>query len=129
MPGDKDEKCAATIVSRLAHRAFRRPIRGDDVEALMTFYRDGRGTGSFDRGIQQALARILVDPEFLFRVEQDAPKAARGDAYRTTSSSPSRLSFFLWSSIPDEELLAAAEKGTLEAPRGAGGAGAAHARR
>jgi cytochrome c5 len=114
-PGDKEEKCAATIVSRLAHRAFRRPIRGDDVEALMTFYRDGRRNGTFDRGIQQALARILVDPEFLFRVEQDAPKAARGDAYRITDLElASRLSFFLWSSIPDEELLAAAEKGKLK---------------
>ena len=114
-PGDKEEKCAATILSRLAHRAFRRPIGGEDVEALMAFYRDGRRNATFDRGIQQALARILVDPEFLFRIEQDAPKAAPGAAYRITDVElASRLSFFLWSSIPDDELLAAAEQGKLK---------------
>jgi hypothetical protein len=113
--GDKDEKCAETILSRLARRAFRRPVGRDDVEALMTFYRDGRRNATFDRGIQQALARILVDPEFLFRVERDDPKAAPGAAYRISDLElASRLSFFLWSSIPDEELLAAAENGKLK---------------
>ena len=113
--GDKDEKCAATILSRLARRAFRRPVGGEDVEALMTFYRDGRRNGSFDRGIQQALVRVLVDPEFLFRTERDHPKAAPGAAYRISDIElASRLSFFLWSSIPDDELLAAAESGQLK---------------
>ena len=113
--GREEDKCAATILSRLAHRAFRRPIGGDDVDALMTFYRDGRRTGSFDGGIQHALARVLVDPEFLFRVERDNPTAAPGTAHRITDLElASRLSFFLWSSIPDEELLAAAESGTLK---------------
>jgi len=113
--GGEEENCAATILSRLAHRAFRRPIGGEDVEALMAFYRDGRRNATFDRGIQQALARVLVDPEFLFRIEQDAPKAAPGAAYRITDIElASRLSFFLWSSIPDDELLAAAESGKLK---------------
>ena len=113
--GDKDEKCAATILTRLARRAFRRPVGGEDVEALMTFYRDGRRNGSFDRGIQHALVRVLVDPEFLFRTERDDPKAAPGAAYRISDIElASRLSFFLWSSIPDDELLAAAESGQLK---------------
>jgi cytochrome c5 len=110
-----EERCARSILTRLARRAFRRPLTSDDVVALVGFYREGRAQGSFDRGIQQALTRVLVDPEFLFRVERDPPKVRAGTAYRISDLElASRLSFFLWSSIPDEELVRAAEQGRLK---------------
>ena len=88
----------------------------DDVAPLLEFYRDGAGQG-FDAGIQLALKRLLVSPEFLFRVEQDPAGAAPGSVYKVSDLTlASRLSFFLWSSIPDDELLAAAERGELRDP-------------
>ena len=106
--------CAGEILGSLARRAFRRPMTDDDVAALMAFYDVGRAKGSFESGIELALRAILVDPEFLFRVERDPADAEPGAPYRISDLElASRLSFFLWSSIPDDELLAVAERGEL----------------
>ena len=109
--------CAREILSTLARRAYRRPVEAADVETLMEFYQMGRAEGSFDKGIQFALERLLADPDFLYRVERD-PIDIRSDSnYEITDVElASRLSFFLWSSIPDDELLAAAEAGSLSDP-------------
>jgi hypothetical protein len=113
----EESACAKTIVSRLARRAYRRPVSAEDVEPLMTFYRAGREGGDFERGIEMALRRILSDPNFMFRFERDPVNLPAGAAYRLSGVElASRLSFFLWSSIPDEELLKAAEQGTLKEP-------------
>ena len=101
----------------LARHAFRRPVTDGDIQDLLGFYKSGRSEGSFEDGIEAALQRILVDPEFLFRVERDPPKIAAGEAYRLSDLElASRLSFFLWSSIPDDQLLDLAERGTLSKP-------------
>ena len=106
--------CAKAIVTALARRAYRRPVTGRDIERLLRFYAAGRDGGDFESGIRAALESILVDPEFLFRIERDPPGVAPGTAYRLSDLElASRLSFFLWSSIPDEELLAIAERGGL----------------
>ncbi len=115
----EEAACAERILSRLARRAYRRPPTDRDVETLLAFYRDGRAKegGSFDTGIQLALERLLVDPDFLLRVHEDPPGAAPGQVYALGDPElASRLSFFLWSSIPDEELLAVAERGELTDP-------------
>jgi hypothetical protein len=110
------ENCAREILTKLARRAYRRPVTDDDVETLLAFYRDGADEG-FDAGIQLALKRLLVAPEFLFRVEQDPVDAAPGSIYAVSDLTlASRLSFFLWSSIPDDELLGVAERGELRDP-------------
>ncbi len=109
--------CARRIVSALARRAFRRPATAEDVTVLLRHYAAGRRGGSFDTGIQRALEAVLVDPEFLFRIERNPLSATPGRAYRVSDLElASRLSFFLWSSVPDEELLAAAEAGRLRSP-------------
>ena len=109
--------CAADILATLARRAFRRPVDSDDVDALMAFYDAGRSRGGFEGGIEFALRAILVDPEFLFRIEVDPPGTPPGTPYRISDLElASRLSFFLWSSIPDDGLLALAEAGTLREP-------------
>ena len=106
--------CAAEILGALARRAFRRPVTGADVDALMAFYDAGHARGGFEAGVEFALRAILVDPEFLFRIEADPPGAAPGEPYRISDLElASRLSFFLWSSIPDDELLDAAARGAL----------------
>jgi hypothetical protein len=88
-----------------------------DVQILLGFYQAGHKGGGFEAGIAAALQRMLVSPEFLFRIERDPPRAATGSAYRLSGLElASRLSFFLWSSIPDEELLALAERGKLKEP-------------
>jgi mono/diheme cytochrome c family protein len=117
--GAADERaCAKRIVSMLARRAYRRPAQEDELATLMTFYDKGRASADFEAGIQQALARILVAPAFLYRVETEPAAARPGTPYRLSSVDlASRLSFFLWSSIPDEELLTAATKGTLRDPK------------
>jgi mono/diheme cytochrome c family protein len=119
-PGPTAESldCAATIITSLARRAFRRPVADADIEPLLGFYRAGHDeTGSFDGGIRVALKALLVSPEFLFRAERDPPDAAPGTPYRISDLElASRLSFFLWSSIPDDELLDAAERGMLREP-------------
>jgi hypothetical protein len=110
-----DERpCARKIVSRLAQLAYRRPVTEADLSGLMPFYDMGRQEGSFDRGIELALRGILVSPKFVFRVERDPAGVAPGTPYRISDVElASRLSFFLWSTIPDEELLAAAIEGRL----------------
>ena len=114
---EAEAACAAEILGTLARRAFRRPIGSDDVDALMAFYDAGRARGGFEAGIEFALRAILVDPEFLFRIEVDPPGTPPGTPYRISDLElASRLSFFLWSSIPDDELLALAEAGRLSAP-------------
>ena len=114
-----DERaCAAEIMSRLARRAYRRPVTAADVDTLLGFFESGRGSGGgFDAGIQLALERMLVDPDFLLRIERDPAGAAPGAPYRLSDVEvASRLSFFLWGSIPDAALLDAAEEGRLTEP-------------
>jgi cytochrome c5 len=113
----QETACATKILSTLARRAYRRPVTPDDVAALIGFDEDGRAKGGFDAGIEMALRRMLVSPEFLFRIERDPPKAAPGSAYPLSDVElASRLSFFLWSSIPDDALLTLAEHGKLHEP-------------
>lgn len=109
--------CARRIVTNLARRAYRRPVGPVDVETLLEFYKAGRRQGGFESGIQRAVERVLVDPDFLFRIEH-APQGVRpGGLYRVSDFSlASRLSFFLWSSIPDEELWREASHGKLKDP-------------
>jgi hypothetical protein len=112
----EETACAKTILSTLARRAYRRPATAADVAVLLDFYNEGRATGSFDTGIELALQRLLVSPSFLFRTEF-TPAAAGVSAYRISDIElASRLSFFLWSSIPDDELLDLAIRGTLHEP-------------
>jgi hypothetical protein len=112
------EACARTILTTLARRAYRRPVGDGEIAPLLTLYRSGLADeGTFDGGIQVALKALLVSPEFLFRMERDPARAAPGSLYRIGDVElASRLSFFLWSSIPDDELLAAAERGALSLP-------------
>jgi hypothetical protein len=109
--------CAATILSRMARLAYRRPVTKADTATLLDFFEQGRTDGgSFDSGIQFALERMLVDPDFLLRVHRD-PAATKAGAYRLSDIElASRLSFFLWSSIPDDHLLNLAERGELKNP-------------
>ena len=109
-----NEGCARTILGSLARRAYRRPVDTADVDTLMEFYRAGYDDGSFDAGIQLALERLLISPDFLFRVVRDPTDIAPSTTYALTDLEvASRLSFFLWSSGPDEELLELAEQGRL----------------
>ena len=116
--GRVDEvSCAHTILTKLARRAFRRTVTDADVKPLIAFYERGRAEGDFDHGIEKALGAMLVSPDFLFRVERDAKDAAPGSVYRLGDFAlASRLSFFLWSSIPDDQLLDLAEQGKLKDP-------------
>jgi hypothetical protein len=108
---DSSDGCARKTLASLARRAYRRPVGDPDVAKLLEFYRQGREQNGFDAGIQSALERVLVDPQFLFRIEREP--AARG-VYRVNDVElASRLSFFLWSSIPDDELLDLAARGKL----------------
>ncbi len=115
---DTDETaCAERILSGLARQAYRRPANDSDVASLMEVYRSGYELGGFERGIEHALRAVLVSPRFLFRVERDPEGLEEGSVYRVGDHElASRLSFFLWSSLPDEELLAAAELGRLGDP-------------
>ena len=116
-PAASEDACSTRILTALARRAFRRPVTAADVRPLLAFYREGRADGSFDQGIERALNRLLISPEFLLRVETDPPKTPPGTAYRIDDVSlASRLSFFLWNSIPDEELLTLAEQKRLNDP-------------
>ena len=109
--------CAEEILRTLARRAYRRPATPADLETLLRFYAEGRAAGGFEAGIEMALRRLLVSPEFLFRIERDPQQADPGGAYRVSGLElASRLSFFLWSSLPDDELLAAAADGGLRDP-------------
>jgi mono/diheme cytochrome c family protein len=109
--------CATKILSRLARRAYRRAAANDDVDTLLGFYKRARATGTFDEGIRAALERVLVGPDFLFRIEADPAGAAAGAVYRISDIElASRLSFALWSSIPDDTLLDLAIRGRLKEP-------------
>jgi hypothetical protein len=115
----QEPACARTILSTLAHRAFRRPVTSADIDPLYAFYKKSRDTesGNFDTGIQTAIEAMLVSPEFLFRIERDPATATSGTAHRVSDVElASRLSFFLWSTIPDVELLDVAERGKLKDP-------------
>ena len=115
--GPDARECAREILSTLARRAYRRPVTGRDLDVLLSFYDDGARGGGFEAGVERALRRLLASPEFLFRVVRDPAGAAPGTNYRLTALElASRLSFFLWSSIPDDELLDAAEDGRLREP-------------
>jgi len=118
--GPEDELCAASILKRLARRAYRRPVSEAETASLMRLYNKGDELGGFEGGIELALQGILAGPEFLFRIEQGPPaelQASGATVYPLSDIDlASRLSFFLWSSIPDEELLALAEQGELRKP-------------
>jgi hypothetical protein len=112
-----EEPCARRIVSTLERRAYHRPVTQADVQSLMPFYNAGRAEGGFEMGIERALQRLLVSPQFLFRIERDPANAAPGSSHPVTDVElASRLSFFLWSSIPDDELLDLAIQGKLRQP-------------
>jgi hypothetical protein len=109
--------CARKIVSTLVRRAYRRSVNDADLEILLSFYQNGRNKGSFGAGIETALRLILSDPKFLYRIESDPAGATSGTINRISDLElASRLSFFLWSSIPDDELLTAATQGKLKDP-------------
>ncbi len=113
----EEEACAKQILSTLLRRAYRRPVGDADLERILPFYRDARSEADFDAGIEAALSAVLVSREFLFRVEQDPTGIAPRTPYRISDLElASRLSFFLWSSIPDDELLDLAERGELRQP-------------
>jgi hypothetical protein len=113
----EEDACARDILKNLARKAFRRPVTDADITAPLAFYEDERANGgNFDEGVRSAVARLIVSPFFLFRVETDADDAAPGsDSAVDGIAMASRLSFFLWSSAPDEELLELAENGDIEA--------------
>ncbi|MES1254358.1 MAG: DUF1592 domain-containing protein, partial [Acidobacteriota bacterium] len=113
-----DERpCATAILSKLARRAYRRPVSDADMRPVMAFYDTGRAKGSFDRGIELGLRRILASPEFVFRVEHEPAELAAGAVFPLNDLElASRLSFFLWSSIPDDRLVTAAAQGRLHVP-------------
>ena len=114
-----EASCARQIVRNLATRAFRQPITDTDssIETLLGFYQEGRNEGGFEMGIERALARLLFDPRFIFRMEHVPANLAPGAAYRLTDLElATRLSFFLWSSVPDNKLLELAAAGELSRP-------------
>lgn len=109
-----DDACARTILTTLARRAYRRSITDEDVRTLMEFFRAGRDDGGFDAGIQRGIRRILSSPSFLFRIEREPVNVPAGTPYRVNDVDlASRLSFFLWSSVPDDDLLDVAVRGKL----------------
>jgi hypothetical protein len=114
----EEAACAQEIIETLAHRAFRRPVIAEDLEAPLEFYNDSRESGaSFDEGIRASVARVLVSPAFLFRAEEDPADLPSGSTHAISDVElASRMSFFLWSSIPDEELLDLATAGRLREP-------------
>lgn len=115
--GEDELACATKILSNLMRQAYRKPIDDFDLLQPMTLFREARETGTFEEGIEMALSSILINPQFLFRIERDRPGVEPGSAYDISDMElASRLSFFLWSSIPDEELLELAERGELSKP-------------
>ena len=113
----EEEPCAERILTTLAGQAYRRPATAREVRTLLRFYGEGRRDGTFDDGVQFALERLLADPKFLFRIEREPVDIAPGTVYAVSDLDlAARLSFFLWSSIPDAELIGAAARGELSAP-------------
>ena len=116
--GTDEPACAKQIVSALMRRAYRRPVTDADLAPAMKFYAAGRSEKSFDFGVERAIERTLVSPQFLFRIEEEPTATAPGAPYRISDIElASRLSFFLWSSIPDDELLTVATSGKLRQPQ------------
>ena len=116
-PVAEQTACAREILSKLARRAYRRPVTSSDVEVLLGFFEDGRAEEGFDAGIELALRWVLASPEFVLRVERDPDGLAAGTNYEITDLElASRLSFFLWSSVPDDELIDLAAAGRLSDP-------------
>ena len=114
----EEAPCARKILANLARRAYRRGATDEDVQTLLSFYNRGRAAGSFDDGIRSALERVLVSPDFLFRIEADPADVGAGSVYRVSDVElASRLSFALWSSIPDDTLLDLAMGGKLHEPK------------
>ena len=114
---DEEHACAREILMNLAKLAYRRPVSEEDMTPLMAFFEQGLGQGTFEEGIELAVARMLASPKFLVRVETQPEELAVGDVYRISDLElASRLSFFLWSSIPDEELIDLAAEGKLKDP-------------
>jgi hypothetical protein len=112
-----EEECAQRILRSLARRAFRRPVGDEDIKAAQELYHQGRDEGGFEAGIEAGLSAILVSPQFLFRMERDPENVPAAAAYRISPLElASRLSYFLWSSTPDDELLELAERGELARP-------------
>ena len=113
----EEQPCAERILTALAGEAYRRPATGREVRTLLRFYEEGRRDGTFDDGIQFALERLLADPKFLLRIEREPVDLAPGTVYAVSDLDlAARLSFFLWSSIPDAELLGLAARGELGTP-------------
>jgi cytochrome c551/c552 len=113
----EEAACARQILGNLAGHAYRQPVAAADLDTLLSFYQAGRKEGNFENGIEQALSRVLVDPRFVFRFEKNPANVPDGTPYRISDwELASRLSFFLWSSIPDDELLDCARKGKLHEP-------------
>ena len=116
VPADEDA-CARRILAHLMRRAYRREVAEEDFESPLDFYRRGKAAGGFEAGIEMALSSILVSPEFLFRVEREPPGIGSDSVYPVSDVDlASRLSFFLWSSVPDDELLETALRGELSRP-------------
>jgi hypothetical protein len=116
-PGADEVPCARKIISDLARRAYRRPVKDADLEDLLSEYQAGRNAGDFEKGIERALQTILADPEFVFRGESVPAGVKPGQPYRISDLElAARLSFFLWSSPPDDQLLALATQGRLKDP-------------
>jgi hypothetical protein len=113
----QDERAAKRILTTLVRRAYRRPVTDADLQGPLALYRKARVDGDFEAGIEMALSGVLVSPQFLFRIEQDPAGIPPGTPYRISDLElASRLSFFLWSSIPDDQLIAEAAAGTLHQP-------------
>jgi mono/diheme cytochrome c family protein len=113
----EEEECAKRIITNLARRAYRRPVVNEDLQAPLELYRQGRGEAGFEVGVEMALNSMLVNPNFLLRIERDPPGAAEATPYRISDLElASRLSYFLWSSMPDDELLEVAASGRLSRP-------------
>lgn len=112
-----DDARAEQIFTSLMRRAYRRPVSDDDLRRPLAFFREGRDVGGFNAGLERALCAVLVNPSFWLRIERDPPGVSSGDVYRVSDLElASRLSFFLWSSLPDEELLETAIRGELRRP-------------
>jgi len=113
----EEEACAKKILNTLVHRAYRGLESKEDLGRLLEFYKKGRSEGSFELGIEMAIQRLLTSPKFVFRSERDPANVSPGTVYRVSDRElASRLSFFLWSSIPDDELLDVAAAGKLKSP-------------
>jgi hypothetical protein len=124
----QEASCAKRIISAFVRRAYRRPVTDEDLKTPLDFYEQGRADGGFESGIETALRKILIAPEFLFRIERDPARPKNEDSNGANPAAPavyritdvelaSRLSFFLWSSIPDDELLNVAARGKLRDPK------------